>query len=124
MSEQPNTAAATAQFLEVLCHSTGDTTMPVQQILLLLALHTYGEMSQHTLGTHTGVQRSSNSRNIAKLGTGESPSKPGLGLVESYEDLADRRNKMVRLTPKGSALLRSVVEKTSYNRDKSHVLPE
>jgi len=91
--------------------------MPVQQILLLLALHTYGEMTQQSLGTYTGVQRSSNSRNIAKLGIGENLGRPGLGLVESYEDPVDRRTKMVRLTPKGSALMRSAVEKATQVRN-------
>lgn len=107
----PTTAAQIARFLEILCDEAGDKTMPVQQIRLLLALFTYGTIQQLGMEKHTGVERSSNSRNVLKLGPGEDPvKKPGLGLVESYDDLVDRRTKMVRLTPKGYALIRKSLE--------------
>lgn len=107
---QPLSAAGVSKMLETLTGLTGDTTMPIQQITLLLALYTYGQITQQELGKHTGVNRSSNSRNIAKLGIGEDPVKrPGPGLVESYEDPQDRRTKMVRLTPKGHAIVRSAL---------------
>jgi DNA-binding MarR family transcriptional regulator len=106
-----NAATVTQQFLEALARVSGDNTMGCQQVLLLLALYQYGRLSQHDLERHTGVKRSSNSRNIAKLGPGEQPwSKQGPGWVESYEDPMDRRTKMVRLTPQGVALIQAVIE--------------
>jgi DNA-binding MarR family transcriptional regulator len=112
MSTKPsNPASVTAQFLEALTKESNEPTLGVQQVLLLLSLYNYGQLGQHDLERHTGVKRSSNSRNIAKMGAGEKPwSKTGPGWVESYEDPMDRRNKMVRLTPQGSALIRSAIE--------------
>lgn len=102
-------SAAVSKFMEKLCALTQDNTMPIQQVRLLLALYTYGQIGQLGLSEHTGVAPQSNTRNIAKLGPGEKM-KDGLGLVESYEDPIDRRHKMVRLTPKGHALIRSALE--------------
>lgn len=111
MNPKPNVVAIAQQFLEALARLSGDATMGVQQVLLLLALFTYGQLSQQQLEHHTGVKRSSNSRNVAKLGPGEKPwLRQGPGWVESYEDPLDRRTKMVRLTPKGQALIRAVIE--------------
>lgn len=116
MKGTPKTApaAAAANFMSALCEATGDYTMPLQQVLLLLALFNHGELAQQELVKYTGVARSSNSRNIAKLGIGDSAWKAnGPGWVESYEDPMDRRTKMVRLTPKGKALIRAVIESSS-----------
>jgi DNA-binding MarR family transcriptional regulator len=106
-------AVLVARFLSELAAATNDYTMPSQQLLLLLALYVHGEVPQQDLTKYTGVQRSSNSRNISRLGSGETPwSSTGPQLVEAYEDLKDRRNKIVRLTPKGRALLDSVAQAT------------
>ena len=102
-----------ARFLDVLEEATGSTSMGAQQIQLLLALYTHGEMSQSRLMQVTRSTKTTHSRNIAKLGIGEDPLvRDGPGWVESYEDLRDRRNKMVRLTPKGKALLTDVAKAT------------
>lgn len=112
VSTKSASALTTANFISSLCELTEDYTMPVQQVLLLLALYNHGELAQQELVKYTGVARSSNSRNIAKLGIGDSPwAANGPGWVESYEDPMDRRNKMVRLTPKGVALLKTAVER-------------
>lgn len=106
-------APAVALFLEELCGAVKDPTVGSQPVRLLLSLYTYGQLSQNDLEKHTGVKGSSNSRNIAKLGQGETLStKPGLGLVESFEDQTDRRGKMVRLTPKGIATLKTALERS------------
>lgn len=102
-----------AEFLAQLAKATGDNTMPVQQQLLLLALYSAPEVNQLDLPRWTGVERSANSRNLAKLGQGERPLlKAGPGWVEAYEDLADRRFKKARLTPKGRAMLDGVIERS------------
>jgi len=93
-------------FILALNRHTKDNTMPSQQITLLLSLYIHGTVNQGDLEELTGVKRSSNSRNIAKLGMGEHPAvAPGPNLLENFEDLGNRRLKMVRLTPKGMALM-------------------
>lgn len=98
--------AATCEFIKSLSALTNDPTMPSQQQTLLLSLYIHGQVSQSKLEELTGVKASSNSRNIAKLGAGEDRlADNGPKLLENYEDLKNRRTKMVRLTPKGHALL-------------------
>ena len=98
-------------FIRSLSEVTGDYTMPSQQQLLLLSLFVRGTINQQDLETHTGVKRSSNSRNISKLGRGEKAwTDDGPHLVESFEDLLDRRMKLVRLTPKGQAVIKQAWE--------------
>ena len=104
------TAYQISEFIGGLSHAIEDLTIPSQQLLLLLALYNQSSLSQSRLETYTGVSGASNSRNIAKLGQGEF-GKKGHGLVESYEDPQDRRTKMVRLTPKGASLLKSLLTK-------------
>lgn len=95
-------------FIKALSELTGDDTMPSQQQLLLLGLFVHGVTNQADIEELTGVKRSSNSRNITKLGIGErSASEPGPRWVESFEDPMDRRTKLVRLTPKGRELIDS-----------------
>lgn len=96
----------TGAFIKTLSDLTGDYTMPSQQQLLLMALFVHGTTNQSDLESMTGVKRSSNSRNISKLGVGEHVwSSDGPGYVESYEDPMNRRTKAVRLTPKGKSLM-------------------
>ena len=113
----PAAAATTAHLIDSLCEASGDHTMGAQQLLLLLALYTYGQQAQSALGAHTRVSPPANSRNIAKLGKGEWVMKggkkvfvPGPGWVESFDDHEDTRNKWVRLTPLGHATIRTAVE--------------
>ena len=95
-----------------LSELTGDYTMPSQQQLLLLSLYVHGTLNQASLEVVTGVTRSSNSRNIGKLGRGEKAwADDGPKLLESYEDLMDRRNKLVRLTTKGKAIVEEAWER-------------
>ena len=106
---------ATAAFIESLAKNTGIRTLETQQQLLLLNLYLHGEMNQMDLERYTGMKKSSNSRNIARLGEGENPSvERGPGWVEAYEDPENRRAKLVRLTPRGKALLEKVAGEVSH----------
>lgn len=99
-------------FIKSLSDLTGDYTMPSQQQLLLLSLYVHGTLNQQGLEDLTGVKRSSNSRNISKLGNGEKAwADDGPKLVESFEDPMDRRTKLVRLTPKGLAIVTQAWER-------------
>lgn len=100
------TAATCHDFILSVSELMEDPTVPSQQLLLLTALYIHGDVSQSQLEELTGVKRSSNSRNISKLGRGEHAwSTDGPMLVESYEDEGNRRMKRVRLTAKGRALM-------------------
>lgn len=105
--------ATVASFAEAFAESTGDPTMALQQLRLLLALYVHGTINQNDLPRHTGVAKSSNGRNIDRMGTG-SMREAGLGLVESYVDPMDRRFKLVRLTPKGRAVIESAAASAAH----------
>lgn len=101
----------TSRFLETLIAETKDNQMPMQQLVLLVQLYVHLELNQQDLYKYTGVEKSANSRNIAKLGAGERPLlSPGPGWVESVEDPNNRRTKIVRLTLKGRRMLDRVAE--------------
>jgi DNA-binding MarR family transcriptional regulator len=107
-----STAALCHDFILGLSDLMEDPTLPSQQMLLLTALYIHGDVNQSQLEELTGVKRSSNSRNISKLGRGEHAwSNDGPMLVESYEDEGNRRMKRVRLTPKGRALMEAALDR-------------
>lgn len=72
--------------------------------VFLLVCAANGETSQQELEKQTGLAQSSLSRNVARLGNGETMNDPGPKLLESYEDPAFRRRKLVRLTARGRVL--------------------
>ena len=97
---------ASLAFIEALAKHTDIATLETQQQRLLISLYLYGELSQQDLEKRTGVKRTANSRNIARLGKGERPKVlAGPGWVDSYDDEEDRRNKRVYLTPRGRQML-------------------
>jgi DNA-binding MarR family transcriptional regulator len=49
------------------------------------------------------------SRNLLDLGERDRKGDEGAGLIDGFEDLLDRRQKSYRLTPKGQALLASII---------------
>ena len=94
------------EFCETFATESGDPTMGLQQFRLLLALGTHRSLNQNDLPKYTGVAKSSNGRNIDRLGAG-SIREQGLGFLKSEEDPKDRRFKVVQLTKTGSKLLES-----------------
>ncbi len=68
---------------------------------LTIAMSDPVPISMRDLAEAVGIAQSSCSRNVASLGQIHRHGRPGHQLVESYEDPMDRRNKLVKLTPKG-----------------------
>ena len=100
-----------SRFLEVLTKETTGVTMTTEMVQILLELYSYKEMSQQSLMRTIGTAKTTHSRHLAKLSVGENPlARNGPGWVESYEDAVDRRTKLVRLTPRGRALIDRVTE--------------
>lgn len=113
----PRTIAALNSFLEGLAEATGDATLGLQQVRMLTALYVHGTLNQTDLPRFTGVEKSAVARNIARLGGGAWVAKPGtaskveragLGLIEAYQEPTDRRFNMVRLTPRGRAVMETL----------------
>jgi DNA-binding MarR family transcriptional regulator len=69
-----------------------------------------GELAQAEIERITGWAQSAVSRNVAKLGQGLTIHEPGPRLVESFEDPAWRRRKIVRLTNRGKLLRDQLVQ--------------
>ena len=57
-----------------------------------------------------GLSQSTISRNVAYLGDWNRRKEAGHKLVEAYEDPAERRRKLVRLTAKGKRFVKSLNE--------------
>jgi DNA-binding MarR family transcriptional regulator len=75
--------------------------MPLQYVTVFLLVASDENQNFSTYATRQGTSQSLMSRHIADLGKVNRYHKPGFGLVETYDDLMDRRNKLVRLTPRG-----------------------
>jgi DNA-binding MarR family transcriptional regulator len=82
-----------------------DQEMQAQTALTFLhiACAAPNDISMRELKGRLGISGSSISRNVAALSKHHRLGKAGHDLVESYEDSMDRRNKLVRLTPKGKS---------------------
>jgi DNA-binding MarR family transcriptional regulator len=98
---------AMAQMLNTMRTFLGVTDIPLQHILVFCEVVDHGEISMGEIMKLVGLTQSSVSRNVDKLGRG-SPGEPGYGLVESYEDPAYRKRKLVRVTPRGKELAKAV----------------
>ena len=64
----------------------------------------------HDIAVELGLSQSTVSRNVAYLGDWNERKEAGHKLVEAYEDPAERRRKLVRLTAKGKRFVKSLNE--------------
>jgi DNA-binding MarR family transcriptional regulator len=95
--------------LEAIRQLTGDQEIQAQKVVILLQVALHNEIAMTDLLKLSGVEQSSVSRNVTMLAEGfPLKGKPGLGLVESYEDPAFRRRKLVKLTKKGAELVHEI----------------
>jgi len=79
-----------------------DPEMQAQAIATFIVIANADEdISMQEIQTATGLPSSSTSRNVQLFSETQRLGKPGHNMVEAYEDIADRRRKLVRLTPKG-----------------------
>lgn len=88
---------------------TGNNTMPMQQLLIFLAVAERGVIPMSDLKEAAGVEQSSVSRNVSLLGLGIAcEGKSGYGLIGAREQVFNRKAKEVFLTPHGAAVARSM----------------
>ena len=93
-----------------------DSHMESQTIAVFFYVCQYGAVdgvSMKNISKELGLAQSTVSRNCYKL-SDKIKEKPGIGLLQSFEDPMERRRKLVRLTPRGkrvhSTLSELVVE--------------
>jgi DNA-binding MarR family transcriptional regulator len=85
-------------------------TMPLQYVSTFLLVATDEHQNVTEYAKRTGTSQSLMTRHLADLGTVNRHHKKGFGLVELYEDVMDRRNKLVRLTARGQSIVREMCE--------------
>ena len=91
-----------------------DPDMPIQYATSFLYICRYEGLSIKTLMDLIKLRQSSASRNVSALSEWHKFDKPGLGLVQTFEDPKDRRKKTIELTEKGKkvfAQLSSIMER-------------
>jgi DNA-binding MarR family transcriptional regulator len=87
-----------------------DKEMPAQTMAVFaLVAQNDGEITQRVLEDKLGIAQSAVSRNVIRLSEGEPRvGKAGLELIRAEIDIMDRRNRVLRLTPKGRQLWQTV----------------
>lgn len=80
-----------------------------QTVLTFLLVAEQGEIPMSEIQVALNIGRSSGSRNVAYLSDIEyKPSKHGYGLLSTYENPFNRKQKIVRLTQKGEWFARAI----------------
>lgn len=87
-----------------------DPQIPPQTAVSFLWVCIHDGITMKDLSDRVGVSQSSMSRNIAALSETHRYGKPGYDLVYATEDPAERRRKIVKLTPKGRRIAASLSE--------------
>lgn len=85
-------------------------TMPLQYVTAFLLVATDPDQNVTAYATRAGTSQSLMTRHLADLGHVNRYHEEGFGLVEAYEDIMDRRNKLIRLTPKGKHVVWEMCE--------------
>tara|TARA_Y100001934_G_C11987645_1_gene601621 strand:+ start:124 stop:459 length:336 start_codon:yes stop_codon:yes gene_type:complete len=80
---------------------TLDPRMQMQTAETLFATMEKAPCHMSALRNYVNISQASISRNCAALGRIHRKGQPGLGLIDTVEDMFDRKRKIVFLTPKG-----------------------
>jgi DNA-binding MarR family transcriptional regulator len=84
-------------------------TMPlVVTAFLLVATEEHLNVTEYA--KRAGTSQSLMTRHLSDLGTVNRHHKEGFGLVEGYDDLMDRRNRLMRLSAKGKHVVWEMCE--------------
>ena len=86
-----------------------DPEIQAQTIAVFLEVARQPEgIKMQELAEKVGISQSSVSRNVAALSHMHRVGRPGYDLVVAFEDPAERRRKIVRLTPKGKRVAKEL----------------
>jgi DNA-binding MarR family transcriptional regulator len=94
--------------LQELCDATGRPDLQAQTAITLLSIAASAEpLPVLAVAERVGFEKSSASRNIAMLTDEGLPGKcAGMGLLHKTTDPTDARRRLIRLSPKGEAVMR------------------
>ena len=88
-----------------------DAEMQAQSMAVLLKVAKHPvPIKMGEIAEELGLSQSTVSRNVAYLGDWNRRKEAGHKLLEAYEDPAERRRKLVRLTAKGRRFVKSLNE--------------
>lgn len=87
-----------------------DPEMQLQTVATFMSVAVQPGITMKELADRLGISQASCSRNVAALSKWHRMSRPGHDLVEAVEDPAERRRKIVHLTPKGKRIAQTIWE--------------
>jgi len=96
--------------IELIRREDPSDSLSANTVLLFLYVMQYPDRTIKELERLTGITKSATSRHVLNLTErgDRARARPGLGLVETYEDAIDSRSKRVRLTAKGKRLKQDI----------------
>jgi DNA-binding MarR family transcriptional regulator len=86
-------------------------TLPARAIQAFLLVAQKEGLSVGEYAKRAGLSPTTMSRNLLDMGERDRNYEEGAGLVEGKENVLNRREKLYSLTPKGRALLASIITK-------------
>jgi len=88
-----------------------DPEIPIQTAAMLLLVAINPGITMKEMGERLEISQASCSRNVAALSRKHRLEKPGYNLVRAVEDPAERRRKIVKLTPRGREVIAKLSER-------------
>ena len=85
-------------------------TMPLQYVQAFLLVAAEENLNVTTYAKRAEVSQSLMTRHLQDLGEFNRNHEEGMGLVEVYRDMMDRRNVLIRLTAKGKGVVSEMCE--------------
>jgi DNA-binding MarR family transcriptional regulator len=84
--------------------------MPLQYVTAFLLVATEENLNVTEYAKRAGTSQSLMTRHLMDLGAVNRNHEEGFGLVEAYDDLMDRRNRLMRLSAKGKHVVWEMCE--------------
>jgi DNA-binding MarR family transcriptional regulator len=84
--------------------------MPLQYVVAFLLVATEENQNVTEYAKRAGVSQSLMTRHLSDLGEVNRYHEAGFGLVEAYDDMMDRRNRLIRLSTKGKHVVWEMCE--------------
>lgn len=101
------------ELIKVVDHfRTLDAEYPSQLIALVLQVATSPGQTMSTLAERTGMSVPSVSRNVERSGKRWGMNRQGEDLLEAEENPENRREKLVKLSPKGERFIQTLLSLT------------
>jgi DNA-binding MarR family transcriptional regulator len=85
--------------------------MPTNKLMTLLTVALKEGLTVDEYAKRAGISATTMSRHLLDLGEIDRTKQPGLGLVEGRTNVTNQREKIYGLTPKGRALVTTIVER-------------